>query len=208
VATESGARRGLIVDWGGVLTTNVFASFEAFCLEERLPPDRVAVAFRHDPEGRALLEDLECGRLTETGFEEGFAKVLGLASGDGLIDRLFRSARDDHAMQDAVAAIRRCGIRTALLSNSWGMDWYDRRRWAQMFDQVVVSGEHGVRKPEPAIYQIAVDKIGLAPDELVFVDDLGGNLKPARAMGIATVRHIDAATTVRQLEDVLGVAVT
>jgi len=208
VASESSARRGLILDWGGVMTSNVFASFEAFCLEERLPIHRVATVFRHDPEARALLENLECGRMTETVFEERFAKVLGLASHDGLIERLFHRARDDQAMQDAVAAFRRAGIRTALLSNSWGVEWYDRRRWGEMFDSVVVSGEHGVRKPEPAIYRIVVDKIGLAPEELVFVDDLGGNLKPARTIGIATVRHVDTATTLRQLEDLLGVAVT
>jgi len=198
--------RGLVVDWGGVLTTDVFASFEEFCRGEGLVQDRVATAFRHDPAARTLLEDLERGRLAEAAFEERFADLLGL-SHDGLIGRMFGGARTDHAMQDAVAAFRRAGVRTCLLSNSWGADWYDRRRWAELFDAVVVSGEHGVRKPEPAIYRIAVERIGLAPEELVFVDDLGGNLKPARAMGMSTVRHIDSAATIAELERLLGMHV-
>ncbi|MGH3779486.1 MAG: HAD-IA family hydrolase [Pseudonocardiaceae bacterium] len=85
--------------------------------------------------------------------------------------------------------------------------WYDRRRFTEMFNTVVLSGEHGVRKPEPAIYQIAVGKIGLPAERLVFVDDLGGNLKAARALGMTTARHIDAATTIPQLEQLLAVRV-
>lgn len=197
-------RRGLIVDWGGVMTSNVFASFQGFCRDEGLSADRVATAFRTDPEARTLLEDLERGAITETAFEQRFATLLGVASHDGLIDRLFGSAHDDRAMQDAVVAFRRAGVRTGLLSNSWGVNWYDRRRWTEMFDTVVVSGEHRLRKPEPAIYRIVVEQIGLAPAELVFVDDLGGNLKPARALGMTTVRHIDAATTIPELERLLG----
>lgn len=206
MAGEAPRRRGLIVDWGGVMTTSVFAAFDAFCRAEGLPAGRVASVFRDDPEGRALLVDLECGRLDEAVFERRLAGLLGVAS-DGLIGRLFQAARDDSAMQDAVAAFRRAGVRTALLSNSWGTDWYDRGRWAELFDAVVVSGEHGVRKPDPAIYRIALEEIGMEPAALVFVDDLGGNLKPARAMGMATVRHTDAATTVPELERLLGVRI-
>lgn len=202
---ESGRRHGLIVDWGGVMTTSVFASFEAFCRAEGLTLDRVALAFRNDPTARTLLKDFECGRLPDAAFEERFAQLLGLGSYDGLIGRLFGGMRADHAMQDAVAAFRRARVRTCLLSNSWGSDGYDRRRFSEMFDLLVISGELGVRKPEPAIYEIAVEKIGLPPEQLVFVDDLGGNLRPARDMGMATVLHVDAATTIPQLEELLGV---
>ncbi len=76
-----------------------------------------------------------------------------------------------------------------------------------MFDAVVLSCEHGVRKPDPAIYRIALDAIGLPPAECVFVDDIGGNLKPAKALGMTTVKHTDAATTIAQLEEIFGMKV-
>ena len=92
MAGEAPRRRGLIVDWGGVMTTSVFAAFDAFCRAEGLPAGRVASVFRDDPEGRALLVDLECGRLDEAVFERRLAGLLGVAS-DGLIGRLFQAAR-------------------------------------------------------------------------------------------------------------------
>lgn len=111
------------------------------------------------------------------------------------------------AMQDAVAAFRRAGIRTGMLSNSWGAATYDRARFEELFDVVVISGELGIRKPEPQIYAVAAERMGLAPGELVFVDDLPGNLKPARALGMTTVVHRDAGATVAELEELLGVRV-
>jgi putative hydrolase of the HAD superfamily len=115
--------------------------------------------------------------------------------------------RPDQAMQDAVAAFRAAGVRTGLLSNSWGSRTYDRARFDALFDVLVISGELGVRKPEPEIYAIAAERMGMPPAELVFVDDLPGNLKPARALGMATVVHRDAASTVAELEKLLGVRV-
>jgi epoxide hydrolase-like predicted phosphatase len=73
-----------------------------------------------------------------------------------------------------------------------------------MFDAVVLSCDHGVRKPDPAIYEIALREIGLPAAQCVFVDDIGGNLKPARALGMTTVKHTDAATTIHDLELIFG----
>lgn len=200
-------RRGLIVDWGGVLTGDIFASFASFAALEGLAPGRIAEAFAADPRARALLIDFECGRLADAAFETELAEIHGLASGAGIVDRMFAGAAADEAMTDAVAAFRRAGVRTALLSNSWGADRYDRSRWPEMFDAVVVSGEHGIHKPEPAIYRVALEALGLPAGECVFVDDVGANLKPARAMGMATVKHADAASTIAELERLLGVRV-
>ena len=99
-ARPAGPRRGLLVDWGGVLTTSVFASFAAFCADEGLAADRVAAAFRHDPEGRRLLEELETGALTEADFERPFGALLGLAEdrAPGLVDRLFGGMRAEPAL--------------------------------------------------------------------------------------------------------------
>jgi putative hydrolase of the HAD superfamily len=198
-------RRGLLVDFGGVLTTNVFGSFEAFCRAEGLEPDAVAQRFREDPDARQLLFDLEVGKLSEEEFEPRFAHVIGIADSADLIDRLFAGMRPDYAMVNAVRAAKDAGVRTGLVSNSWGKGRYDRSQFPVLFDGVVISGEVGLRKPEPRIYELGAERLGLRPDECVFVDDLPGNLKPARDLGMATVHHTAAAETVRELERLLGV---
>lgn len=207
MATPEPARRGLLVDWGGVLTTDVFESFAAFCVDEGLRPEAVRDAFSSDPRARELLADFECGRLGDGDFELRFGEALGLEEPAGLIARLFGRMGADDVMQDAVAAFKAQGVRTGLLSNSWGTGTYDRRRFTELFDVLVISGEEGIRKPAPQLYVIAAERMALAPESLVFVDDLPGNLKPARALGMATVHHTDAAATIAQLEELLGVAV-
>ncbi|MEA2390452.1 MAG: putative hydrolase of the superfamily [Solirubrobacteraceae bacterium] len=202
MTTES--RQGLLVDFGGVLTTDVFASFQAFCEEEGLLPDTVRERFMKDPMARELLADLETDKLTEEEFEPKFAAVLEVEP-DGLIDRLFAGMRPDQAMLDAVAAAKRAGVRTGLISNSWGHGRYDRSAFPELFDGWVISGEEGMRKPEPAMYRLGAERIGLEPAQCVFVDDLPFNLKPARELGMATVLHRDAKQTIPELEDLLGV---
>lgn len=198
--------RGLLVDFGGVLTTNVFDSFAAFCRDEGLPPDTVRDRFRDDPEARNLLGDLETGRVADAEFDVRFASLLGVADAEGLIGRLFARMQPDEHMLEAVAAARRAGIRTGLVSNSWGEEGYDRTRFAELFDTLVISGEIGIRKPAPEIYALAAERLGRPPERCVFVDDLAGNLKPARALGMATVLHRDAETTLAELEVHLGVS--
>ena len=200
------ARDGLLVDFGGVLTTNVFDSFAAFCRDEGLPPDTVRDRFMQDREARDLLGALETGRLSDAEFEVAFAGLLGVAPAQGLIGRLFARMRPDERMFDGVAAAQRAGIRTGLVSNSWGEEGYDRTRFAELFDAVVISGEIGIRKPAPEIYTLAAERLGREPERCVFVDDLAGNLKPAREIGMATVLHRDAETTLAELEQHLGVS--
>ena len=197
-------RSGLIVDYGGVLTTDIFASFRAFCEAEGLEPETVRERFLGDPEARALLEALEVGELTEAQFEPRFAAVLEVES-ERLVDRLFGGMEPDLAMIDGVRAARRAGVRTGMLSNSWGDDRYDREQLAELFDAWVISGEVGLRKPDPAIYELAAERLGLPPEACVFVDDLPGNLKPARALGMATIVHRgDAAATLAEVGAELG----
>lgn len=199
-------RSGLLLDFGGVLTSNVFESFEAFCRAEELAPDLVRDAFRNDDQGRQLLFDLELGKLEDADFERRFAALLGLAPerAEGLIERLFGGMKADRTMEMAVVMAKRQGVRTGLISNSWGAGRYELDRFPEMFDGWVISGEEGVRKPDPAIYALGAERIGLTPEDCVFVDDLKGNLKPARAMGMATVHHVTAEETIPQLEDLLG----
>jgi len=200
------ARDTLLVDFGGVLTTNVFDAFADFCRAEGLAPDTVRDRFMTDPEARGLLGDLETGRIDEAEFEPRFAALLGLERAEGLIDRLFAGMVPEPAMLDAVRAARRGGVRTGLLSNSWGQERYDRATLEELFDTVVISGEVGMRKPSPEIYALAAERLGREPERIVFVDDLPGNLKPAREIGMATVLHRDAGATVAELEQHLGVS--
>ena len=201
-------RRGLLVDFGGVLTSDVFLSFQAFCAAEGLSPDTVAQRFRADPSARDLLAALETGEIDEAEFEPRFAQLLGVGEPAGLIDRLFAEMRPDEAMIDAVRAAHRAGVRTGLISNSWGHGRYDRSQFPELFDGWVISGEVGLRKPSPEIYARGAEAIGLPPAACVFVDDLPGNLKPARELGMATVLHRSAQETIPQLERLLGVSLT
>jgi epoxide hydrolase-like predicted phosphatase len=200
-----GDRSGLIVDFGGVLTTDVFASFRAFCDAEGLDPDTVRDRFRSDPEARRLLKALETGALAVAEFEPRFAALLEVES-ERLIDRLFAGMEPDTAMLDGVRAVRRAGFRTGLLSNSWGdATAYDPALLEELFDAWVISSDVGVRKPDPAVYKLAAERLGLPPAACVFVDDLPGNLKPASALGMATVLHRgDAAATLAEVRARLG----
>jgi putative hydrolase of the HAD superfamily len=202
--TDAPRYRGLLVDWGGVMTTNVFDSFRAFCTEAGIDPDEVGRRFRGDPESRDLLIGLETGELPEDEFERQFGAVLGVPS-DRLIERMFAGGRPDEEMIAAVRHARGAGVRTGLISNSWGTSRYDRPLLAELFDGVVISGEVGMRKPTPEIYVLGARAIDLEPGACVFVDDLKFNLAPARELGMATVHHVTPEQTIPELERLLGV---
>lgn len=195
---------GLLIDWGGVLTTDLFASFRAFCEAEGLDPDELARLFRHDRQARTALIDFECGRLDEADFSLRLSRAMGVGA-DGLIDRLFAGSGLDDAMVQAVRTAREAGVRTGLVSNSWGTRRYPRELLAELFDGVVISGELGIRKPDPAIYAAGAAAIELPAARCVFVDDLPFNLDPAREAGMAVVHHTAAETTIAELEALLGV---
>jgi len=203
LAAEAGRPRGLLIDFGGVLTSSVFGAFEAFCAVEGLAPDTVARAFREHPEAQRLLFELEMGTLAEPAFDAALAEILGVAP-EGLAGRMFAALEPDEAMFETVAAIRARGIRTGLISNSWGTALYDRAQLGALFDALVISGELGIRKPDPQIYVIGAERIGLPPSACVFVDDLKFNLKPARELGMTTVHHTSAAETARALDELFG----
>lgn len=196
--------RGLLTDWGGVLTTDLFASFSAFCVAEGLPPDWLRQRFATDRPTRELLIGLETGRLGVDAFEHGLGAAIGVDPTD-LIDRLFAGVDNDETMLAAVAAVRSAGLRTGLVSNSWGSGHYDRALLARLFDGVVISGEEGIRKPAPQMYLLGAQRAGIEPAHAVYVDDLPFNLEPAAALGMATVHHVSAAQTIGQLEHLFGV---
>jgi putative hydrolase of the HAD superfamily len=203
MGSENGYR-GLLIDWGGVLTSSLFDSFRAFCELEGLAPETLAQRFRGDPICRELLIRFETGRITEDEFEPQLAEALGVGA-PGLIDRLFAGSSPDEQMIAAVKAAHDGGIRTGLISNSWGTRRYPRELLTQLFDGIVISGEVGIRKPAPEMYVIGAERIGVEPERCVFVDDLPFNLEPAAALGMATVHHRTAGETIAELQRLLAV---
>jgi epoxide hydrolase-like predicted phosphatase len=197
-------RTGLLIDWGGVMTTSLFHSFEAFCAEEGLDPAALSTLFRTDPQARRLLIDYECGRVADGEFETRLGAALGARDPEGLVDRLMAGAGLDEAMADVVRRARRAGVRTGLVSNSWGTTRYPRALLAELFDALVISGEEGFRKPDPRMYELGAQRIGRAPEACVFVDDLPFNLEPAIELGMAVIHHASAPQTVSELERLLG----
>jgi putative hydrolase of the HAD superfamily len=197
---------GLLLDFGGVLTTNVFDSFRAFCVTEGLDPDAVKRLFREEPRALELVRALETGSISEDDFGERFGELLGLEQRAGLVDRMFGSLREDEEMLAAVRRARAAGIRTGLVSNSMGAGRYDRSTFGELFDGVVISGEVGLHKPQPEIFLLGAERAGVEPEACVFVDDLRENCEGAEAVGMTAVLHRGADTTLPELERLLGVA--
>ena len=201
---EGPSRTALLIDWGGVLTSNLFASFHAYCLSAGIPPEKLMNRFRTDPAARELLIALETGDLEEDAFELQFAAQLEVEP-EGLIDGLFAGVHPDAAMVDAVRRARAAGVRTALVSNSWGVHRYPHELFDELFDGVVISAEEGIRKPARRMYELGVERAGAQAADCVYVDDLPFNLTPAQEMGMATIHHTSAEKTIPELEELLGV---
>jgi len=197
--------RGLLVDFGGVLTTNVFESFRAFSETEGLEPNTVKELFRSRGEGLELLRQLERGELTVEEFEPKFAAVLGISPrAEGMVERLFAGVRPDERMVGAVRSAKAAGVPTGLISNSWGRTTYDEKLIDELFDAVVISGDVGLHKPEPEIFHLGAERLGVPAEECVFVDDLRENCEGAEAVGMTAILHRGADSTLPELERLLG----
>jgi epoxide hydrolase-like predicted phosphatase len=205
--------RGLLVDYGGVLTNPLTETVQAWLLADGIDPQRFAGLMREwmgSGAERNAVHDLETGRISAAEFERLLAAQLVAADGtvpshEGMLTRMFAGFRPDETMLAAVRRARAGGIRTGLLSNSWGFE-YSREGWPELFDAVVISGEVGLRKPDPEIYVLAADRLGLPAESIVFVDDLGPNVRAATAAGMVGVLHSDVSATVAELESLLGLS--
>ncbi|MBA2505220.1 MAG: HAD family phosphatase [Thermoleophilaceae bacterium] len=196
--------KGLLVDFGGVLTSNVFDSFRGFCDTEGLDPDALVSLFRENPDTLKLLRAVETGDIAEADFAAQLGGMLGVADTEGLVDRMFAGMQADEPMLAAVRSAKAAGIRTGLISNSLGEGRYDRSQFPELFHGVVISGEEGMHKPNPDIYELGAERVGLAPGDCVFVDDLRENCEGAEAVGMTAVLHRGADTTIPRLEALLG----
>ena len=201
----SGTVAACLFDFGGVLTSPVWDTFSSFCRAEGLDPDSIKQLFRKDPGALEDLRKLEAGQIEPEAFEKSFGDRLGVADARGLIDRLFENMNPEEEMLSAVGAIRAAGIKTGLVSNSWRTDQYDRAMLDGMFDDVVISGEVGMHKPNPDIYLLAAERLEVDPASCVFIDDLRENCHGAEAVGMQAVRHRETEGTLLALESLTGV---
>jgi putative hydrolase of the HAD superfamily len=156
---------------------------------------------------------LERGECTTTEFERLLAARIVNRDGrpvspDGLLGRMFAGTTYCDPMHAAVQAARDAGLRTGLLSNSWGIDDYPRHLFPGLFDVVVISAEVGMRKPEQRIFRHTAGLLGLTPQECVFIDDLEVNLVAAEAVGMTAVLHTEPDATVARLSEILGLPLT
>jgi putative hydrolase of the HAD superfamily len=210
----------LVVDYGGVLTGPLQDAMQTWCEDDEIDVALFRRVMREwlgpsygDEAASNPVHALERGEIAIPDFERELAKRLHTHDGrpvqpEGLVERMFagfRTGRNEHPMLAAVRSARAGGLKTALLSNSWGLD-YPREQWEGAFDVVVISGEVGMRKPEPAIYVHTASLLGLDPGQCVFVDDLGPNVRGAVEVGMVGVRHISPAATIEELEALFGIS--
>jgi putative hydrolase of the HAD superfamily len=203
----------LIVDYGGVLTNPLRESTGHWLTADRVDPERFRGLMREwfaDGAAGNIGHELETGRIDAAEFERQLAALLAREDGSipnpvGLLPRMFAGFRAEEGMIGVVRRARQAGLRTALLSNSWAND-YDHLPTPELFDAAVISGEVGLRKPEPEIYRLAAARLGVPPNRCVFVDDLAPNVRGAVAVGMVGVHHIDTETTAAELEALFGVS--
>lgn len=200
----TGDGRALLVDYAGVLTPGVAESWRAFEQEHGMPARTIATmlwaAYETDDtagEGDAGRDNpiamLERGELEIGDFEHRLARQLREAgyevAADGLVAALFADLRPSGGVWDLVRDVRAEGVPVVLVSNSWGMGGYPRALLDTTFDELVFSGEVGMRKPDREIFQHAADQVGAELPRCVFIDDAPANVQAAQRYGMTAVLH-------------------
>ncbi|MEV7771986.1 HAD-IA family hydrolase [Kitasatospora sp. NPDC086791] len=201
----------LILDFVGVLTANAGPAHRTWCLAQGLDAEAWRHTLGHDPEASRLYTELEAGRLGQAEWNQRVAPILGLAEHENLMGRAWAGVRPADDMIALARSAAQAGLSVALLSNSFGLDPYDPYEalgvW-ELFDVAVVSEREGIAKPDPAIYQLTLDRLGLPGEACVFVDDHPRNLPPAEALGITTVLADGTPGNAARIATLLGVPTT
>jgi len=211
--------RGVITDWGGVMTNSIPDTVDSWIAADRINRESytavmrswVAEAYKLGADNPVHL--LERGECPNEEFERLLAEQLLHVDGapvraDGLLARMFAGTALNTMMLDLIRSLRRAGLRTALLSNSWGKNDYPRELFPGLFDVVVISAEVGMRKPEERIFRHTAALLGLEPHECAFIDDVEANVAAARAIGLVGLHYREPAPSVAWLADLLGLPLT
>lgn len=215
--------RGLIVDWGGVLTLSQERAEPTWMAEfgidlEHFRAVMATWAGVRQEDGRIVVAEavadspvyaLERGEITPEEFERALVAELTARGSTprarGLVARLLADLEGlDPDMMAMLRHGQAAGLRLALLSNSWG-DHYPEDAWQGLFDAVVISGRVGMRKPEERIYRHVADLLDLEPAACVMLDDMPHNVQAAQDVGMVGVLHESYRQTLRELEDVFEV---
>jgi putative hydrolase of the HAD superfamily len=206
--------RAVLWDFGGVMTESPFVAFRRFERDHGLPENFLRSINAHNPDNNAWAR-FERSELTPEQFDTSFAEESAAAGhpvrGLDVIDLLYGAIRPR-----MVAAVIACKAhwRNACLTNNvdagpgrgFARNPQRAREWhgaIEVFDQVLESSKLGARKPERRFFELACEKIQIRPDQAVFLDDLGANLKPARAMGMHTIKVDEPDQALTQLETLL-----
>jgi len=207
----SNAYRAVIFDIGGVVVGSPLDAIARFERDAGVPEGLVSrIVLENGAQGAwARLERGELG-LEEFFplFERECLEAGHRISARKLMKRIAHASEPRPAMFEAIRRIRARGLKTAALTNNWIGGWEGREPVHSFFDAFIESSVVGVRKPDPRIYRIACEQLSIQPHQGVFLDDIGGNLKPARRIGMMTIKVADPAQALRDLEAVLGFPLT
>jgi putative hydrolase of the HAD superfamily len=205
--------KAVIFDLGGVVLDSPLQVFRKYEAELGLSPGLLSHIITGNGESGAWPR-MERGELEMSGFFTAFdaeAAVRGAAiRATDLMDRVDLLCQPRASMLDAIRAIRRAGLATAALTNNWLSD-DQHQKMALLrpeFDVFIESAREGLRKPDPRIYRLACERLACSPNEVVFLDDIGENLKPARQLGMTTIKVIDPAVALAELGALLGLELT
>ncbi len=212
VLMSEAAIQAVLWDFGGVILSSPFEAFNRYEQANELPVHFIRSVNTKNPDDNAWAK-LERNDVTPHEFDELFA-VESEALGQRVPGRDVLALLSGEVRAEMVTALDRvigAGFATACLTNNVVSDNTATKARPDVaavmakFDHVVESSKVGVRKPEPRFYEIACELVGATPDRCVFLDDLGINLKPARAMGMTTIKVGGAAQAIAELEQVLAI---
>jgi putative hydrolase of the HAD superfamily len=199
--------RAVIFDLGGVVVGSPLHAIAAYERERGLPSNAInRVVIETAPTG--AWSRLERGELRLDDFYPAFeADCAGAGctiDARELMVRVAAATAPRPAMLDAIRRIRESGLAAAAITNNWISEDEGTRVLAPHFHVFIESAVVGIRKPDPEIFRLACRELGVVPSEAVFLDDIGSNLKTARALGMATIKVTDPAEALAELESLLG----
>lgn len=201
--------RAVLFDLGGVVVGSPLHAIAAYERELGIPPGSVNRVVMETGATGAWAR-LERGELTLEPFYEAFDRECAAAgcalSARTLMARVAAATAPCPAMLTAIRRIRDRGLRAAAVTNNWIAEETNAGSLRDHFDLVVESALEGIRKPDPRIFTLTCERLAIKPPEAVFLDDIGMNLKAARALGMTTIKVEDPERALDALEEVLGFA--
>lgn len=206
--------RAIVSDFGGVLTSPLVGSFARISEDWDLPLEALGRAMQTATErsGAHPLFELECGRITEADFLEGLAVGLREELGRDVPmhefpDRFWAQLETNHDLLEVLVALREADYRMALLTNNvreWEPRWRSMIPVDEIFEVVVDSAFVGMRKPDPRIYELTIEQIGVPAEQCLFIDDMDVNIAAARELGMAAVHFRETPQAIAEIHAALG----